>query len=109
MSFTSLLINTCTTQRFTEGVQDGYGNPAKAWANNLVDQPCRWSTPKNLEIKVGAEVVIVELQLFMGDVNITTQDRVILNGNTYEAISVLDRQDGTGDHHKEIYLRRVTS
>lgn len=107
MSFADLLINTCTTRRFTEGAADDYGNPVKTWANNLVDQPCRWSYPKNTEVKIGAEVVIVDLQLFMNDVDVIVQDRIVLNTETYEVLSVLDRQDGVGDHHKELLLRLV--
>lgn len=38
MSYTSLLINTCTTQRFVEGAQDAYGNPTKAWVDHLTDE-----------------------------------------------------------------------
>ncbi len=105
MVYVDLLINTCTTRRFTEGAADGYGNPAKTWANNLVDIACRWSEPKNNEIKIGAEVVIYDLDLFLGDVDITTQDRVVIAGSTYEVFGVKPRQDGTGGHHKECQIR----
>lgn len=107
MSYTDLLINTATTRRFTEGAADGYGNPVKTWANNLVDEPCRYSEPKNNEIKVGAEVLIYDLDLFMNDVDITVQDKVVLNSETYEILGVKDRQDGTGKHHKELAIRTV--
>lgn len=107
MSYESLLVNTCDVLRFAAGAQDAYGQPAKAWAILHNDEPCRWSTPKNREVKVGAEVVIADLQLFLGDVDITAQDRVILNGLTYEVLSAADRQDGVGNHHKECFLQVV--
>lgn len=108
MSYTSLLINTCTIQRFTAGAQNAYGNPAKAWADIATDEPCRWSTPQNREIKVGAEVVLADLQLFLGaDTVITEQDRVVLDGATYEVLSAADRQNGSANHHVECLLRTV--
>ena len=109
MSFTSLLVNTCTVRRFVAGAQDSYGNPAKAWADHLVDEPCRWSTPSNREVKIGAEVVIADLQLFLeADTDITEQDRVVLDsGATYEVLSAADRQNGTSNHHVECLLRTV--
>ncbi|MDD5081776.1 MAG: hypothetical protein PHU08_00240 [Dehalococcoidales bacterium] len=107
MSYESLLVNTCDISRFTAGAQDEYGNPAKAWAVLHDDEPCRWSTPKNREVKVGAEVVIADLQLFLGDVDITEQDRVVLDSLTYEVLSVADRQDAIGNHHVECMLRVI--
>ena len=108
MTYTSLLINTCTVRRYPAGgVQDAYGQPARTWVDHLVDEPCRWSTPRNREVKVGAEVVLADLQLFLEEVDITEQDRVVLNGLTYEVLSASDRQDGTGNHHVECMIRVV--
>ena len=110
MSYTSLLIDTCSIRRFVPGLVDAYGNPIKAWANLLVTEPCRWSTPSNREVKVGAEVVLADLILFVeGSVDITEQDRVILDsGVTFEILSVIDRQASiAGSHHKECLLRTV--
>ena len=108
MSYLSLLINTCTTRRFPAGgAQDSYGTPAKTWADFLVGIPCRWSTPSNREIKVGAEVVLIDLILFVNDVDITVQDRVVILGVTYEILAVIPRQDSIGGHHKECLLRVV--
>ena len=108
MSYDSLLINECDIYRFAAGAQDAYGNPVKTWNLLHDDEPCRWSTPKNREVKVGAEVVLADLQLFLGkDTNITEQDRVILGGVTYEVLSASDRQNGTTNHHVEALLRTV--
>lgn len=107
MSYTSLLINTCTTQRKHLGAIDDYGTPASGWANELVNIACRWSTPSNREVKVGAEIVIVDMILFTEDVDITVQDRVALDTLTYEVLAVIPRQDSVSGHHKEILLRIV--
>ncbi len=108
MSYNSLLVNLCTIRRYPPaGAQDDYGIPARVWVDYLVDEPCRWSTPSNREVKVGAEVVLADLQLFLGDVDITEQDRAVLNGLTYEILSVVRRQDGISSHHIEAFLRVV--
>ena len=107
MSFEDMLINTCTIYRFTEGIADAYGNPIKTWGVHLADQPCRLTTPSGREVKVGAEVVIADFKLFLNDVNVTEQDRILLNSVTYEVLLVAKRQNGIGNHHKECYLRAV--
>ena len=112
MSYTSLLINTCTAQRNTAGAQDAYGTPADTWADHLTDIACRLKTGVGgegggMEVTVGAEVVIADYKLFLGDVDITEQDRVIIDSITYEVLLVTDKQDGTGSHHKECFMRVV--
>ena len=107
MSYDTLLINLCTVQRFTAGATDGYGTPAKTWANHLVNQACRWSTPSNNEVKQGAVVVLADLQLFVKDIDVTEQDRIVIGTVTYETISVIRRQDSTTSHHKVCLLRTV--
>jgi len=109
MSYTSLLINTCTVRRYVDGAIDDYGRPVKTWADHfhLAGIACRWSTPVNREIKIGAEVVLADLQLFLNDVDITEKDRVIIGAVTYEVMSVMSRQDGISGHHKECFLRTV--
>ena len=112
MSYLTLLINTCTVQRNTPGVADAYNNPTPSWADHLTDIACRLSSSMargglGWELRVGAEVVIADYKLFLGDVDITEQDRVVLGGITYEVLMVTDRQDGTGSHHKEAYMRTV--
>jgi hypothetical protein len=107
MSYASLLIDSCDIQRFSLGAADAYGNLAKSWANLHAAEPCRWSTPSNREVRVGAEVVLADLILFVGDITITEQDRVVIGTMTYEILSVIPCQDGTGAHHKECLLRTV--
>ena len=108
MSFASLLINTCTTQRFIPGAIDDYGNPSKNWVDFYINEPCRLDTAGGREVQVGAEVVIADALLFIGGtVDITEQDKVVMGTVTYEILLAELVQDGVGSHHKECLLRTV--
>jgi len=108
MSYLGLLINVCTTRRYPAGgAIDAYGAPARVWADYLVAQPCRLAVPTGREIKVGTEIVVTDFELFLLDIDITSQDRVVVNGITYEVLMVARRQDGIGGHHLECFLRCV--
>jgi len=64
-----------------------------------------------VEVKVGAELVVADYKLFLGDVTVTEQDRVNIYWGTvdawvmYEILLVMNRQDGIDSHHKECLLR----
>ena len=105
MSYTSLLIDSCTTQRFTEGAADDYGVPVRTWADELTDIACRLVSAKGRELKVGAEIVVADYKLFVGSVDITEQDRIVIGSNTYEILLVEDYSNGLSSHHKQIWLR----
>ena len=111
MSYLSLLINTCTVQRYAEGVADDYGTPTLTWADHLTDIACRLSSgsakTQGREIKVGAELVIADHTIFLGDVDVTEQDRIVIDSDTYEVLMVVDRKDGATSHHKECFVRVV--
>ncbi len=112
MSFECLLINTCTIERYAEGAADAYGKPAMVWADHLADEDCRLmaalsTTGSGREIRIGAEVVIADYKLFLGNVDVTEQDRVVIDANTYEILLVTDHQDGSDSHHKELAMRIV--
>ena len=118
MAYDSLLINTCNIISFTEdGTFDIYRQPNKSWDIKVVDGvtyeglPCRHISGKGREIKIGQEVHLIYDQLFVEDIDITVQDRVIIDPlgapKTYQIIDVLFRQDGVGSHHKEAYLEIV--
>lgn len=105
MSYTSLLIDTCTVQRFSEGAQDAYGAPVLTWSDNLSDIACRLQDGNGVELKVGTEIVVADFKLFLGDVDITEQDRVVIGTVTYEILLAKELQDGFNGHHKEVFLR----
>ena len=107
MTFDSLLINECDIQEFTETGTDDYGRPTGNWTPTYENEPCRHVSGKGREIKVGQEVVIIYDELFLGDVEITEQDRVVIDTITYQVLSVLFRQDGFGAHHKHCFLEIV--
>ena len=116
MSFTSLLIETCTIERYGTGIADAYGTPEKTWADipTLVDEPCRLmagtsgsNTSAGREFTIGAKLVVADYIMFIGDVDITEQDRVVTGGVTYEILMVADRADGISSHHKEVWLKAV--
>ena len=107
MSFDTLLTNTCTVQRFTEGAFDDYGVRAKTWINHLANQACRLTSSSGREVKVGAEVVIADYKLFIGNVDIIEQDKVIVDSITYEVLLVQSYADSSINHHKQCWLRVV--
>lgn len=105
MSYKSLLLDVCTVQRFTEGAANDYGNPTLTWADHLTDEACRLEASPGRELKVGAEIVIADYKLFLGDVDITEQDRVVIDSLTYEVLLVQDYADSSADHHKQVWMR----
>jgi len=111
MSFDSLLKDTCTVRRFSEGAPDDYGTPVKTWADYLTDQSCRMAasgpTPGGREFKVGAEVVVADNRLYIGLVDITEQDRVVINSITYEILLVENFADAATNQHKRCWLKVV--
>jgi len=107
MAFADLLISTCIVSRYSSVSSDAYGQPIKTWVNIPPWRPCRLSMASGKEIQVGAEVVLADAKLFIGDVDITEKDRVVIGPLTYEVLFVATVQDGAGDHHKECYLRVV--
>lgn len=117
MSYATLLINWCTIQTYTAGIVDGYGREAKDWpVLTDPDVPCRLMATGGTELHIGAEVVIADYKLFLGDVVITEQDRVYVVtknpadmwiGAYYDILMVKDIQDGSNGHHKECFLRTV--
>lgn len=102
MSYADLLINTATIQRFTEtGAYDAYGQPVKVWADIYTDEPCRLTWIKGVEIKIGQEVYILNKRVYLLDVDIINQDRIIIDSLIYDIKDVIIRQDAIGQHHKE--------
>ncbi len=109
MSYTTLLIDTCTVSRNTPGAAGNYGTPAASWADvaALTDIACRLVPAGGREVKVGIEVVVADYKLFLGDITLTEQDKIVIGSDTYDILLVEDRQNGIGSHHKECLLRTV--
>lgn len=108
MTFTDLLIDTCTVRRYRTGDADDYGKPARTWYDLVSDQPCRLMTTTGREVLVGAEVVVADYKLFIEDTaGITEQDRIIVGDVTYEILLVMNRKDGVAVHHRELAMRVV--
>lgn len=108
MTYASLLINTCTVRRYTEALpRDAYGNLVKTWADHLVGEPCRLNHTSGVEIKVGAKAILIYDVLYVNDIDITTWDRVVIDGDTYDVIDLAWRQDSVSGHHKKCYLVKV--
>ncbi len=108
MTYGSLLVDTCDIYRFTEGAADAYGIPAKTWAVVYNNEPCRLVDAKGREIYTGAEVVIADYMLFVDDIVVSEQDRVLINSQLYEIILAQECKNGLSDnHHRELYLRKV--
>ncbi len=105
MTYTTLLIENCTVQRYTEGARDASGNPTLTWADNLTGQACRLVAAPGTELKVGAEIVVADYKLFVQDINIIEQDRVVIDSLTYEVLLVQTYANLTTDHHKQVWLR----
>lgn len=120
MSFASLLIHTCDIGLLTQGAQDAYGNPAQTWPTTTYpNQACRLISTGGIEVKIGAEVVISDWKLFVDNaVAVDAQDRIsdirlassgaVIDSSTFEIILVLPKADGVGEHHKELFLQKVS-
>ena len=107
MGYHELLIQTAQVSRYTAGAADAYGVPLKSWVVRLNAVPCRVSNSGGREIKVGAEVVIADYQLFFEDEDVTEQDRAVIDGLTYEILLVERPEDNVNGHHKECMVRIV--
>jgi len=107
MSFTDLLIHTCTVKRPTTTSTDGYGNPVKTYANHLVDQVCRFSSAKGRNIMRDAKVIVADFMVTFPNIDITEADQIIYSGVTYRILFVDSPSDSTGIHHKTAYVETV--
>jgi len=105
MSFDSLLIDLCDIERNTPGLLNEYGYPAPSWGPHISNERCRLTASTGREIKAGAEVVVADYKLFLSDVDVTEQDRIVVDGITYEILLVQEYADHTADHHKQLWMR----
>ncbi len=107
MTFATLLINSCQFERWTDSGASAFGNVTEVWADHLAVQSCRLSSANGRQRQNATEVVQVDEVLFTNDIEVTEHDRVTVGGVLYGILFVTDKQDGAGDHHKELDLVRV--
>ncbi len=106
MAYLDLLIDSCIIQRDIGGAADNYGNLGEDWQTHLTED-CLLQPAKGREIIVGAEVVIADYKLFLDDVDVTEQDRILMDAVVYQILLVEDQWNGVGSHHRELWLRTV--
>lgn len=113
MAFTDLLFQTCTIKRHTVDTYDDYGNPNYLWSNYLTNVPCRKNSAKGREVKIGAEVMVVNDQLFVSKdadnyaVDVTEQDVVVIDETAYQVVLVEAFYQNDIYHHKKALLKLV--
>lgn len=105
MSYTDLLIHSCTVRRDVPGATTAYGYKTETFGDHLTSQACRLEAAKGREVKIGADIVIADYVLFMQDIDVTEQDKILLDSVTYEILLVELMDNGFGGHHKELLLR----
>ena len=111
MTYADLLKDTCTIRRYTtDGTLDDDGHPVETMADHLVDEPCRKEetvTGAGREIYIGAQVVIAEYILFLGAIDVTERDQIIIGDVTYEILLVQIYGDSDSTHHTKLSIRTV--
>lgn len=106
MAILDLLIDDCDIMRYTS-TQDAYGQLIKSWLAHSTGNKCRVTSPVNREVQSGVEIVIADKLLFVGEyVDVTEKDRVVINGATYEILSVSVHR-GMEKTHQELLLRTI--
>jgi len=100
MSYNSLLINTCDAVRKN---LDQYGRITgeTVWPG----LKCRWmfGLRRVLDDK-GEEIISLAKVFFLPTANIQTHFYLRYSGREYKIIKVLEPQDSTALHHKEVYV-----
>jgi len=115
MAYDTLLINSCTVLEDTGVATDGYGGIIPVWTQvaGQIEIDCRLMASSGREVMVGAEVIVADYKLFLGDIVITERNRVdVYDVATatwirYEILLVSNMQDSAVSHHKECWLRTV--
>jgi head-tail adaptor len=106
MSFTDLLVHSADIQRFTISGSDAHGNPTKTWANIYTAQACRMGRMNGRQLVNGGQLVQIDLIMNVPDIDITEEDRVIWEGQTFKVLLVDHVNDATTtNHHKEVSLQ----
>jgi len=108
MGFIDLLVHTAEIQRFTVTGSDAHGNPIKTWADTYPAQACRIGKMNGKTLWNGAQLEMVDLVMYVPDIDITEEDRVIWEGQTFKVLLVDHINDSTTtNHHKEVSLQTL--
>lgn len=107
MSFTDLLIQTCTIEQKSLSTS-GY-EQIEDWAELATDVPCRKDTANNVKREdQGFEVnVDDDLFFFNPDVDISKGNRILIDSEYYEVLKVNKVLDSKAVHHIEVIGRNL--
>lgn len=100
MSYNSLLINTCNP---VEKLVDQYGRLTGETV--FPGEKCRWmfGLRRVLDDR-GEEIISVAKVFFLPTATIETHFYLRYNGRDYKIVKILEPQDSTALHHKEVYV-----
>ena len=106
MSYTGLLNDTCDIEDFTS-VADAHNQPTKTWATKHGATPCRMTSTKGDEIHIRLQVMVSYWKLFIENIAVTEQDRVLFGGDYYNILLVQPCIGYAATHHMELNLEKV--
>jgi len=113
------LLHFCTIQVATEGADDGFGQPMLAWEDETTDVHCRLNWRSVNEQLWQFEGVVADYKLFVDIdvivpetrqiVDVTDKDGNLIDAGPFDIISTqrFDMGPDTGQHHKELLLKRA--
>lgn len=102
-----LLTQTCWILRATT-VTSGFGTKAasKTWPTEGTESPCRLQLSGGTEDNDLRDVAIREGKVFLPpDADVTVKDRLVVDGSTFEILTVYPAQSPRGLHHYELTVR----
>ena len=107
MSFTALLIQTCTIQQKT--ISQVTYEKSVSWSNVATNVPCRKEASQNIRIQDAdfRSNTDDDTFFFNPDVVLFRGNRIILGGENYDVIKVNKVLDSEAVHHIEAIARLV--
>lgn len=109
MPIADLLEQTLDVTRLGSGSLDKKGNPGGTYTTHLSDVPCRAWAQTGAEDRDGRWVEFERWFVYVpADTDITTKDRIALEGRTFEVESVEPVYNRVGDeHHRKLTVSEV--
>src|SRR5690606_1965209 len=107
MSYTGLLIQTCTIQEKTLSLS-GY-EQLPTWENVAENVPCRVSKKNSVSIQDAEYRLNIddELVFFENDAPIARGNRIIISGENYDVLKVNEVYNSKEIHHLEVVARHT--